>query len=176
MGGDEDDGTADMSDEGIDRRLGDGRPPSWGEPVPPVASTLDEPTAAVPASGGLVDEPATRNNTASNTAIAAPIRPRPAARRDPQQAGERRPTGRSSATGPRRQAEPIRVGRRERRKVHIVERFTGRRVRAKTGVWRRIRSVVFIIVIGAVLAAIVAAILAAIVAGIALGIHHVGKG
>jgi hypothetical protein len=74
------------------------------------------------------------------------------------------------------QAETIRVGWRDRRRVRIVERFTGRGIRAKTGWWRRVRSIVFLIVIGAILSAVVAAILAAVVAGLALGLHHLSKG
>jgi len=79
---------------------------------------------------------------------------------------------RTQASGP----APIRISRRDRRRVRLVERFTGPRVKARVGAWRRVRSLVLLLVLGAILAAVVAAIFAAVVAGIGLGIHHLGKG
>jgi hypothetical protein len=54
-----------------------------------------------------------------------------------------------------------------------VERFSGKRVRNRVGAWRRTRSAVYLLVVGAILAAVIAAILAAIVAGLAVAFHHV---
>jgi hypothetical protein len=72
--------------------------------------------------------------------------------------------------------QPTPISRKVRRRVRIVERFSGHRVRAHVSVWRRVRSVIYLIIIGAILAAVVAAVLAAIVAGIAVGFHHLSKG
>jgi Mg2+/Co2+ transporter CorB len=59
-----------------------------------------------------------------------------------------------------------------RGRIKVVERFGGRRVRHRTGLFRRIRSLLGIMIIGIVLAAIVAAVVAVIVGAIALAIQH----
>jgi hypothetical protein len=59
-----------------------------------------------------------------------------------------------------------------RGRVKIVERFGGRRVRHRTGVFRRVRSLLGIMIIGIVIAAIVAAVVAVIVGAIALAAQH----
>ncbi len=64
------------------------------------------------------------------------------------------------------------VTRRDRRRIRIVERFTGKRVHNRVGWWRRVRSGVLLIVLAALLAAVLAAVLAAIVAGLAIAFHH----
>jgi hypothetical protein len=131
---------------------------TWGEPVPPQEgqSELRRRRPLNPPGPGTG-----RTTTATREPTAGPR------------------TG--AATGrtvyPRSGAEPaIRVSRRERRRVRIVEHFTGRRVRAHVSVWRKTRSVIYLFIIGALLAAATAAVLAAIVAGVAVGFHHLSKG
>jgi hypothetical protein len=110
---------------------------------------------------------------------AAPTRTRPPLRpegRPPRRAPSARDRAQHLRPETPAPAETIRVRWRDRRRVRLVEHFTGRGVRAKTGWWRRLRSIVLLLVIGAILAGVVAAILAAAVAGIALGLHHLSKG
>lgn len=64
------------------------------------------------------------------------------------------------------------TGRRDGRRVKVVEKFTGRRVRQRSGVWRRLRSAVALILIVAVTATLVAAVVALAVGSIALAIQH----
>jgi hypothetical protein len=64
------------------------------------------------------------------------------------------------------------ISRRDRRRIRIVERFTGKRVRNDVGNWRRLRSLVLLLVLAAVLAAVLTAILAAVVAGLSLAFQH----
>ncbi len=77
-----------------------------------------------------------------------------------------RPEGPPS--GAPRSAAPIRSGRR----VRVVEKFTGPRVRHRTGPWRRIRSFVGLVIIAIIVAAVIAAAIAATVGTIALAIQH----
>jgi hypothetical protein len=79
----------------------------------------------------------------------------------------RSPVGRppAEARTPPRPAPP-------RGRIKVVERFGGRRVRHRTGLFRRIRSLLGIMIIGIVLAAIVAAVVAVIVGAIALAAQH----
>lgn len=81
-------------------------------------------------------------------------------------APSRRPEGPPS--GAPRSAAPIRSGRR----VRVVEKFTGPRVRHRTGPWRRIRSFVGLVIIAIIVAAVIAAAIAATVGTIALAIQH----
>jgi hypothetical protein len=57
-------------------------------------------------------------------------------------------------------------------RVRVVEKFTGRRVRHRTGVLRRLRSMLGLLVIAVIVAAVVAAVIAAVVGSIALAIQH----
>jgi hypothetical protein len=54
----------------------------------------------------------------------------------------------------------------------VVEAFRGPRLRSRTGWWRRIRSIVFLLVVTVFVALIVAGVLAAVVGGISYGISH----
>ena len=68
--------------------------------------------------------------------------------------------------------EPPRLRRRIRRRgrPRLVETFRGPRLRAKTGWWRRIRSIVFLAVVTLFVSLIIAGALAGIVGGLAYGI------
>jgi len=69
--------------------------------------------------------------------------------------------------------EAPRIRHRPRRgEPHLVEIFRGPRLRARTGWWRRLRSVVFLLVVTVFVALIVAGLLAGIVGGISYGISH----
>jgi hypothetical protein len=57
--------------------------------------------------------------------------------------------------------------------VRIVERFTGKRVHNRVGLWRRVRSLVYLLLLAAILAAVLAAVLAALIAGVTVVIRHV---
>jgi hypothetical protein len=57
-------------------------------------------------------------------------------------------------------------------RVKVVERFKGPRLKHRTGLWRRLRSAILLILIGLILAAALAAILSMAVWGISIGIHH----
>jgi hypothetical protein len=96
----------------------------------------------------------------SSTAAATATRPRP----------ERRPLRERPNPIPR--PAPVVISRRDRRRVHIVERFTGKRVHNRVGGWRRVRSIVLLIILGAILAAVVAAVFAAVIAGLTLAFNH----
>jgi hypothetical protein len=63
-------------------------------------------------------------------------------------------------------------GARPAGRVKVVERFAGRRVRHRTGMFRRVRSLIGIMIIGIVIAAIVAAAVAVVVGSIALAVQH----
>ncbi len=54
----------------------------------------------------------------------------------------------------------------------MVERFTGRRIHSRVGIWRRVRSLVMLLLLAVVLAAVVASLFSAIVAALALAFHH----
>lgn len=126
---------------------GGSRPSPWGDPVAPAG-----------AAGTATRRP---RPVVTPTHGRAPAWPEPVGARPRTQLAE---------------TTVVRLTRRDRRRVRLVERFSGRRVRAKVGVWRRVRSFVLLLVLGAILAAVVAAILAAVVAGIGLAIHHLSKG
>jgi hypothetical protein len=100
-----------------------------------------------------------RGATLRHSTATAP-RPRPA----------RRP--RSDGPSPLPPVAPVLISRRDRRRVRIVERFTGKRLRNRVGAWRRLRSAVYLIVLAAVLAAVVGAILAALIAGLSVVFRH----
>jgi hypothetical protein len=57
-------------------------------------------------------------------------------------------------------------------RVRVVEKFSGRRVRHRTGALRRLRSMLGLLVIAVIVAAVVAAVIAAVVGSIALAIQH----
>lgn len=57
-------------------------------------------------------------------------------------------------------------------RVKVIERFGGHRVRNHAGFWRRVRSLVGLVLIGLVLAAILASVVAVIVGSIALAVQH----
>jgi hypothetical protein len=57
-------------------------------------------------------------------------------------------------------------------RVRVVEKFTGRRVKHRTGALRRLRSMLGLLVIAVIVAAVVAAVIAAVVGSIALAIQH----
>jgi hypothetical protein len=59
-----------------------------------------------------------------------------------------------------------------RRRTRTVERFKGKRIRHRVGPGRRLRSLVYLVILGAILAAVLAGILGAIVAGLSLAFHH----
>jgi hypothetical protein len=131
---------------------------AWGEPVPPQEGQ-SELRRRRPLHPGA---------TATSRA--------PTAAREPATA-YRSGTATGRTVYPRTGAEPaMRVGRKERRRVRIVEHFSGGRVRAHVSVWRKTRSIIYLVIIGAILVAATAAVLAAIVAGIAVGFHHLSKG
>ncbi len=96
--------------------------------------------------------------------------------------GRVRPPGTSrredTAVRPRAPLVPVSVAltRRERRRIRMVERFDGPRIRSRVGPWRRLRSVVLLLLLGLLLAAVLAALFSAIVAGLALAFHHVSSG
>jgi len=56
-------------------------------------------------------------------------------------------------------------------RVKVVERFKGPRLKHRTGVLRRLRSLVLLVVIGVILAAALATALALVVWGISLAVH-----
>lgn len=58
------------------------------------------------------------------------------------------------------------------RRVRLVEKFGGRRLRHHASFWRRIRSFVGILLIGLLIAAIIATVIAVIVGAIALAVQH----
>ena len=91
---------------------------------------------------------------------ATALRPRPV----------RRPLG-EGRDRPARPA-PIIISRRDRRRVRIVERFTGKRVHNRVGFWRRLRSLILLILLAAVMAAALGAVLAAIIAGLTVVFRH----
>jgi hypothetical protein len=82
----------------------------------------------------------------------------------------RRPLGEGRDRPPR--PAPILISRRDRRRVRIVERFTGKRVHNRVGFWRRLRSLVLLIMLAAVIAAALGAVLAAIIAGLTVVFRH----
>jgi hypothetical protein len=57
-------------------------------------------------------------------------------------------------------------------RVRVVEKFSGRRVRHRTGPLRRLRSTLGLLVIAVIVAAALAAGIAALVGTIALAIQH----
>jgi hypothetical protein len=70
-------------------------------------------------------------------------------------------------------SESPRVRHRSRRgQPRVVEIFRGPRLRSRTGWWRRLRSIVFLLVVTVFVALIVAALLAGVVGGISYGISH----
>lgn len=75
----------------------------------------------------------------------------------------------------RRGADPPRMRRHRERGTRMVEAFRGPRLRARTGWWRRTRSVVFLLIVTVFVALIVAGALAGVVGGIAYGISHAIK-
>jgi hypothetical protein len=77
---------------------------------------------------------------------------------------QRMPVRRVPAPAPLR---PVRS-----RKVHLVERFGGRRLHHHASIWRRIRSFAGILLIGLVVAAILAAVIAVIVGLISIEAQH----
>lgn len=86
------------------------------------------------------------------------------------------PIARSPRPPVRRPAAPALPRPIKARKVRLIEKFGGRRLRHHASVWRRVRSFVGIVLIGLVIAAILATIIAVIVGGIALGMQHILHG
>jgi hypothetical protein len=82
------------------------------------------------------------------------------------------PLIRPQRTPVRRVAAPPIPGQIKARRVRLIEKFGGRRLRHHASLWRRTRSLVGILLIGIVLASILAAIVALIVGTIALAIQH----
>lgn len=82
------------------------------------------------------------------------------------------PLIRPQRTPVRRVAAPPIPGQVKARKVRLVEKFGGRRLRHHASLWRRTRSLVGILLIGLVLASILATIIAVVVGTIALAIQH----
>lgn len=60
--------------------------------------------------------------------------------------------------------------------VKAVEKFTGPRLRHRVALWRRVRSMVVLVLVGAVIAALLAGIFAAVGGGLALLVHHAAHG
>jgi hypothetical protein len=97
------------------------------------------------------------------------VRPDPRPTPDPRTGGSGvAPTTRAPRTAAgTRAVDELPTGR-----VRVVEKFTGRRVKHRTGALRRLRSMLGLLVIAVIVAAVVAAIIAAVVGSIALAIQH----